>query len=159
MKKILISPYSRKLRKFKENEVDKINPKNYPYWKEVVSELKLQGYYVIQVGVFGENLIGANEVKFNLKLKDLKELLLQSDGWISVDNFFNHFATYYKKRGVVIFGKSDPNIFGYSQNINLLKDRKYLRKNQFDLWEQDDFKEEVFISSNIVVSSIQSIIS
>ena len=158
MKKILISPYSRRLRKFNPTDPDKVNPKNYPYWKEVVSKLKEKGYYVIQIGTSGEELIDANETRFNLKLNDLKELLLSSDCWASVDNFFNHFATYYKKRGVVVFGLSDPNIFGYPENINLLKDRKLLRKHQFELWEQVDFDKNVFVDPEVVVSSIERLV-
>lgn len=157
--KIIISPYSKKLRKFTAGEPDRVNPKNYPYWKEVVSILKDKGIYVIQVGINGEDLIGANETRFNLKLNELKILLLDCDAWASVDNFFNHFATFYKKKGVVVWGRSDPNIYGYSENINLLKDRKYLRSNQFHLWEQDEFNIDAFVSPDIVVSAIQSFIT
>lgn len=157
MKKIIISPYSRKLRKKDPSYLDRINPKNYPYWKEVVSILKNKGYHVIQVGVHGEELIGANEVKFNLTLKELKDLLYSCDGWASVDNFFNHFATFYKKKGVVVWGRSDPNIYGYAENINLLKDRKNLRADQFGLWEDDVFIESVFDNPEKVVSAIESL--
>lgn len=157
MKKVIISPYSRQLRKFNLNDIDRINPKNYPYWKDVISQLRSKNYYVIQVGVSGEGLLGANEERFNLSLKDLRELLLSANGWASVDNFFNHFATYYKKKGVVIFGHSDPKIYGYAENINLLKDRSYLRKDQFCLWEQDTFDENCFVAPEVVVSAIQNI--
>ncbi len=157
MKKIIISPYSRKLRSFTKETQTKVNPKNFPYWKEVVSSLQLKGYHVIQVGIDGEEPVGANEIKFNLKLKDLKLLLLDCDTWASVDNFFNHFATFYNKKGVVVWGRSDPNIYGYSQNINLLKDRKYLRSNQFELWEQDEFNIDSFVSPDAVVSAIESL--
>lgn len=155
MKKIIISPYSKRLRKFSVNDPDKTNPKNYPYWKEVVLLLKNKGFYIIQIGVPGEDLIGADEVKFNLNIKDLISLLSECSTWICVDNFFNHFATYYKKRGVVIFSRSDPLIFGYLQNINLLKDRKYLRKNQFELWEQDEFNKDAFVSPEEVARSVE----
>lgn len=159
MKKIIISPYSKKLRKFTPNEPDRVNPKNYPYWKEVVSLLKDKGFYVVQVGTTGEELIGANEVKFDLKIKDLTVLLAGCSTWASVDNFFNHFATYYKKKGVVAWGRSDPDIFGYADNINLLKDRACLRKNQFELWEQDEYREDVFVSPDLVVSAIEYLCS
>ena len=109
---ILISPYSRKLRNGKEN------PKNYPYWKELVSLLKKNDFYIIQTGISGESVIeGVDEVRFNLKLKDLKELILNSFIYISVDNFFQHYASSLKKRGIVLWSKSDPNIFGYDFNI------------------------------------------
>jgi len=159
MKKVLISPYSKKLRKFSLNDNDKVNPKNYPYWKEVVTKLRDKNIYVIQVGVSGEDPVGADEIKFDLKLNDLKNLLLEASTWISVDNFFNHFATFYNKKGIVIWSRSDPLIFGYKQNINLLKDVKYLRDNQFQLWEQDEFCLEAFVDTDIVISAIESILT
>jgi len=152
MKKILISPYSRKLRK------EGKNPKNFPYWTDVVAKLRERGFYIIQIGIKGEDLIGADEVKFDLQLESLKEELNDCFTWISVDNFFNHFASFYRKKGIVIFGKSDPNIFGYEENINLLKDRKYLRSNQFDIWENETYSEEVFINTDVVIVSVESIV-
>lgn len=148
MKKILISPYSKLMRNGQKN------PKNYPYWKEVVAILKSRGYHIVQVGVSGEEPIDADEVCNNKRLKDLKKMLLESDGWASVDNFFNHFATFYGKKGVVVFGRSDPLIFGYAQNINLLKSRDCLREQQFELWEQDVFREDVFVDPSIVADAI-----
>ena len=139
------------------NEPEKDNPKNYPFWEDVVKLLRSKGYYVIQVGVSGELQIGANEVRYDLSLKDLKKLLDEVDTWASVDNFFNHFATYYKKRGVVVFGRSDPKIYGYPVNINLLKDKKFLRTDQFGLWESLDFKQDVFVEPYMVVSAIETI--
>ena len=152
MKTVIISPFSKLLR---NNER---NPKNYPFWKDVVGLLKEKGIHIIQIGVLGEEQIGAHEVKLNLKLKELETLLDKSDTFVSVDNFFNHFASYYGKKGVVIFSRSDPNIFGYSQNINLLKDRKHLRSNQFELWEQDSFNLDAFIDPISVVQAIESLL-
>lgn len=157
MKRIIISPYSKKLRKLKASDPDKTNPKNYPFWKLVVAKLKTKGYHVIQVGVAGEESIGATEVKLNLSLKELTELLMTCDTWASVDNFFNHFATYNGKRGVVVFGRSDPEIYGYAENINLLKDRSCLRMDQFGLWESDEFRRDVFVDSDVVVEAIEKL--
>jgi ADP-heptose:LPS heptosyltransferase len=155
MKKIIISPFSKGLRPPLENQP---NPKNFPYWKEVVAELRKRGHYVIQVGAGNEKSIDANEMKMNLRLKDLANLLLESDTWIAVDNFFQHFASHYKKRGVVIFSKSDPNIFGYKENINLLKNRRYLRPDQFQIWEQCEYTAEAFVSPIEVVNSVEELL-
>ena len=46
---------------------------------------------------------------------------------------------------------SDKNIFGYPQNINLLKNKKYLRKNQFDTWEAEEFIEKAFAHVKITI--------
>ena len=49
-------------------------------------------------------------------------------------------------------------LFGYEQNINLLKDRKYLRQNQFDIWENDVFTEEAFVAADVVVNAVEEML-
>jgi len=155
--KLIISPYSQKLPKGEKN------PKNYPYWEQVIAILKdkIPNLEVVQIGVTGEEILkGVTTIKHNLSQKDLCEYIKDCDFWMSVDNFFNHFATYYKTpNGFVIFGMSDPKIFGYKQNTNILKDRKYLRPDQFGYWWQVQYNEEVFLSgeevANIVLSTLK----
>ena len=158
MNKIIISPYSRSLRVKDSSGQEKNNPKNYCYWEKVISDLRRKGYYIIQVGVSGEKKLDVDEVVFDLSLKDLKKILLSSLTWVSVDNFFNHFASFYKKKGVVVFGITDPNIYGYSQNINLLKDNRHIHCNQFCRWDNVDYNRDVFIEPEKVVLAIESII-
>lgn len=147
---IIISPYSRGMR-----EKDKLNPKNYPYWEELVKLLNDEGHSVIQVGVGAEKQIkGTSGFFVNQPLDKLREILNAADTWISVDNFFQHFAWYYGKKGFVIFGQSDPLIFGHNTNVNILKDRKYLREKQFDIWERAEYKEEAFVSPEVVIQYI-----
>lgn len=136
--KIIISPYSKKLR-----EKDTPHPKNYPFWPELVQ--LLEGHEIIQVGVKGETELVPN-CKFNLPTPELIDLCKDADTFISVENFFPHFVNYNfpDKRGIVIFSKSDPEIFGYPQNINYIKDKKYLRYDQFGPWEYTDFIKEAF---------------
>jgi hypothetical protein len=54
-----------------------------------------------------------------------------------------------------VFGQSDPNIFGHPENINLLKDRKYLREKQFWIWEQAEFIEEAFVTPDVVIDALK----
>lgn len=156
--KILISPYSQKL------PVDKPNPKNYPYWEEVVSLIKqkIPSIEVVQVGVKSEPVIkGITNVQHDLTQKELLELAKTCNAWISVDNFFQHFCTYYKiPNGIVLFGQSDPAHFGYSTNINLLKDKKYLRKEQFLFWWDDSvsYKAEAFVGPEVVVKTLARVL-
>ena len=150
LKKAIISPFSRKLRNGKSP-----NPKDYPFWKELIVELRKQKYYVIQVGVQGEQLFDVDEVKTNLPLNDLEKLIKECYTWISVDNFFPHLAQNVGKKGIVLWGQSDPEIFGYKENINLLKDRKYLRKYQADIWERTDFIRESFVDSQTVLNILE----
>jgi ADP-heptose:LPS heptosyltransferase len=135
------------------------HPKNYPHWADVIKMLKGKGYTTYQVGVKGEPLLEVDQCFHNMGFTNLKDLLFECDTWVSVDNFFNHFATYYKKPGVAIFATSDPRHFGYDQNINLLKDFKYLRKFQFDVWENQDFIAEAFVEPKIVVDAIDLILN
>src|ERR1035437_5377564 len=129
MKKIIISPYSKPMR----NNLS--HPKNYPYWKELISILQKKGHHIIQIGTNNEDIL-TEDVRFNLSFEKLRDLSHSADLFISVDNFFPHLANHYIGcKGIVIFSQSDPNIFGYKQNINLLKDKKYLREQQFWLWE------------------------
>lgn len=163
--KILISPFAQKLRN------GKINPKQFPYWGELVSRLIDKGFDIIQIGgvkdpkIEYENLIphdhiGSFEFKQGLKFKEIANLIKECNIWISVDSFLQHLNQYYtKKRGIVIFSQSDPKHFGYPTNINVLKDKKYLREKQFWLWEQCDYKEEAFITAeevyNIVLKELR----
>ena len=148
-KKIVISPWSKKLRN------DGFNSKNYPYWNKLVKKLKNAGAYVIQIGVEGEPSIDADEFLKDRTITQLKEIILSSDIWISVDNFLPHFCNLLGKRGIVIFGKSNPDIFGYPQNLNILKDRKYLRQNQFDIWESESYEPIVFLSADEIFKLIE----
>ena len=112
---------------------------------------------IIQIGVKGEAIFPRTETVFDQPIDKITELLRQCDTWVAVDNFLPHLAHLIKKRGVAIFGKSDPLIFGHPENINLLKDRRYLRPLQFDIWERETFDREVFISPDEVVKSIMEV--
>lgn len=146
---ILISPYSQKLRNGERN------PKNFPSWEAVVYKLTTLGYEVIQVGVTGEESIkGVKGVLFNSSLDELKKLILECQTWVGIDNFFPHLCNIVGKSGVVVYSKSDPTIFGYSSNTNLLKDRKYLREFPFDIWEKISYDLEAFVTPSEVVAEI-----
>ena len=58
--------------------------------------------------------------------------------------------------GIVLFGQSDPAHFGYPTNINLLKDKKYLRKEQFLFWwhESVAFRADAFVGPEVVVKTL-----
>ena len=158
--KIIISPYSRKLR-----GKDSPNPKNWPkeYWEELVRKLVEKGHEIIQVGVEGEEKLMVSQTgvegykltwKFGLPLSELKELIKECDSWVSCDNFFHHFCWLIGKPGIVIFSQSDPLIFGHAENKNLLKDRKYLRSNQFGTWEEAEYNKEAFVEPERVLNAL-----
>ena len=124
----------------------KISPKDPPliFWTELIKMLKNEGIHTFQVGAAGDPIIGADEMGFNLNRDTLTKLVSESDGFVSVDTYLQHFATRLNLRGVVIFSQSDPSIFGYDSNINILKSKKYLRNEQFQLWSQAEYLEEAF---------------
>lgn len=142
---IIIAPWARGMRNGERH------PKNYPYWEEVISRIDEE---VIQVGSVGEQQISPTFYQ-NMPLSELSELVKKCKTWISVDSFFQHFCWDLKKPGIVLFGQSDPNIFGHPENINLLKDRSYLREKQFWLWEQCEFKAESFVDPEVVIEELK----
>lgn len=155
MKTVVIAPYSSKLHN------GKINAKNYPYFPELIKLLKNKGFYIIQIGVSGEaRFEGVNEFKTNLSFKELEVLAWKDETLlISVDSFFSHFCHTIGRSCIVLWGKSDPNVFGYTENINVLKDRKYLRNahDQFVFWNDVEFDSEVFVKADQVMKIIENI--
>lgn len=87
-------------------------------------------------------------------MKDLREYIKGYNLFISVDNFFPHFCNHYGLTGIVIFSKSDPKIFGYHNNMNILGDEKFLRMDQFGLWESCDYVEEAFPPPEQVMAAV-----
>jgi hypothetical protein len=154
MKKIIISPFSKKL---KDN---KRNAKDYPYWDQVIEKLKQMEFHIIQVGINGEQLLdNVDEYFMGKSFDELKSKVMECDCWISVDNFFPHFCHFIKKYGIVLWGKSDPDIFGYPENINLLLDRKFLRKNQYLIWDYESYDEKVFVLPDVVIKNVINLLS
>ena len=143
---IIISPYSKTLRS------GKTNAKNYPYWKELI---RLIDEPIVQVGIDGEEQL-VDDFRKNLSLIQLGNLVDQCRTWISCDSFFQHFAWDRKKYGIVLWSVSDPYIFGHPENINLIKDRKHLRENQFLWWEQTEHDANKFVSPEIVIESLNA---
>ena len=141
---ILISPYAKQMRNGEKH------PKNYPYWDKLIPMIKEP---IIQVGIEGESPM-VEDFRQNLSLLELENLVNECKTWISVDSFFQHFCWDLGKPGIVLFGQSDPNIFGHPENVNLLKDRKFLRKNQFWLWEQCEANDETFVEPEEVLRTL-----
>jgi ADP-heptose:LPS heptosyltransferase len=163
--KVLISPFAQALRNGKEN------PKNFPYWSELVYRMLDKGIDVVQIGSSKDSKISIKEVpphdhigeygfKQNLKLSEIVNLVNECDTWITVDSFLQHLCAYHKlKPGIVIFSKSDPKIFGYPFNRNILKHKRYLREQQMWLWEQEEYDKDAFVTAeevyNIVLKELR----
>jgi hypothetical protein len=142
---IIIAPYAKKLNNGKQN------PKNYPYWKELIAQINEP---IVQVGIEGEvQLVG--DFRPNLRISELRELIQKCRIWIGCDSFFQHLCWDEKKKGIVLWSVSDPLIYGHPENINLLKDRKYLAENQFLWWEYVDHLNERFVEPQIVLEYLK----
>ena len=147
---ILLFPWAKKLRN------GKTNPKNYPFWKDVVKLLSHK-YHLVQCGVEGEEQL-VPDFRKNLKLKQMDELMDQCQTWVSVDSFGQHLGWDRNKKGVAIWGQSDPLIFGHPENINLLKNRSFLREQQFWWWEQCEYKLDAFVGPAAVVNAVKTLL-
>jgi len=146
---IIIAPWAKKMRN------GQLHPKDYPYWSEVIKGLDEP---IIQVGVEGEVQLVDDFYK-GMSLTKLADLVRQCKTWIAVDSFFQHFCWDIGKPGIVLWGQSDPLIFGHPENINLLKDRKYLREKQFWWWEQCEYNKDAFVEPKVVINAVKQIIN
>lgn len=141
---IIIAPFAKKLISGKRN------PKDYPHWDQVIAGIKEP---IVQVGVEGEQQL-VDDFRKNLPLSELRKLVRECRTWVSCDSFFQHLGWDEGKPGVVLWGVSDPLIFGHPENINLLKDRKYLASNPFLWWEYTEHSNEPFVSPEEVLKHI-----
>ena len=146
---IIIQCEAKKLRNGKRTA------KDYPYFKKLISMFPVE-WNIIQVGLECDTQY-VPDFRKGLSMKELKKLANSCDIWISIDSFWPHLCWTLGKPGIVLFGVSDPNIFGHKENINLLRDRKNLRRLQFDLWENVEYNPNVFVTPDIVLKYINKI--
>lgn len=146
---IIISAYSKKLISGKEN------PKNYPFWRELIAMIDEP---IVQVGVSGEVQL-VEDFRVDLSTPDLRKLIQQCDTWISCDSFFQHLAWDEGKKGIVLWSVSDPLIYGHPENINLLKDRSCLSENQFLWWEYVEHDPAKFVQPEVVRDALRGLLS
>ena len=140
---ILIHPYAKKLISGKEN------PKNYPYWEELIQKIP-KSIHIVQIGIEGEKQL-VDDFRRNLPINQLRQLIKDCRIWIGVDSFFQHLAWSENKAGIVLWSVSDPLIYGHTANNNLLKDRVYLAKNQFLWWENTEHNPDAFVKPKEVI--------
>lgn len=98
---------------------------------------------LVQIGIDGEPQL-VPDFRKGLALTAIKQLVRECKTWVSVDSFLPHLAHHEKKPGIVIWARSDPRIFGYEENENIIKSYDYLRANQFGMWEEETYIPEAF---------------
>jgi len=146
---IIISPYS-----FQPD-----HPKSYPFWDQLIPLLraKYPTSQLIQIGRKDEpHLIAVDDHLMGLPLRKIQELITGCRFWISGDNFLQHMvnAAVEQVRGVVLWGVSDPKLFGYGYNLNILRGTQYLRPDQFGVWPGFPKNNDVFERPEIVIERI-----
>jgi ADP-heptose:LPS heptosyltransferase len=88
----------------------------------------------------------------------VRQLIRDCDTWISCDSFLQHLGWDEGKQGIVLWSVSDPLIFGHPQNVNLLKDRSCLAKNQFLWWDYVAHDPSKFVAPEVVLRALQSLL-
>ena len=115
-------------------------PKAYPFWDRLLEMLK-------------EHEV--RKLEGMLKEQEIMDLINATDLWISIDSFVPHLVAYHKlKPGIVLWAKSDPLIFGYPTNTNLLKDRKYLKAEQFRWWKDEPMDIDAHVDPEVILREI-----
>jgi ADP-heptose:LPS heptosyltransferase len=118
------------------------NAKSYPHWDALI---KMLGGHQVK------------KIEGILKEQEIIDLINWCDVWISIDSFLPHLAKYHGlKRGIVIWGTSDPLLFGYKENVNLLKDRKYLRAQQYKWWKDEPINMDSFVAPEVILQEINT---
>ena len=92
------------------------------YWQEVVAILVSKGFTVVQVGLPMEQPIdGAVNLLGKWDLRTIINFLSLADAFINIDSLLNHIGYGWRVKGVVLFGRTDPNIFGHEDfHLNLI---------------------------------------
>lgn len=143
---IIISPWA------KELISKKPNPKSpsLMWWKILVSKITEP---IVQIGVTGEKQL-VSDFRPNLSMNQLISLLDECRTFITIDSFFQHLAWDQNKPGIVIWGQSNPKIYGHDIHTNLLKGKEYLMPDQFLMWDLVKYRDDCFVEPQEVISKL-----
>lgn len=134
------------------------NAKTYPleYSKTLIELLKTNEYRLVQIGDLTDVQLPTDNCIFNTSFEKFKSEILSADLVVAVDTYAQHLAWYCNKPCVCIFSKSNPEIFGHKENVNIFKDAKYFRPKQFDYWKTESYDIASFIEPIKVYQIIKS---
>ena len=92
-------------------------------WEELVKNIKKLGLKVYQVGgMKDEKIEGCDGWFLDINPRLSVAMLERSKGFVSVDTFLQHAGSAIRKKGVVLFGPTDPKRFGHKDNVNVYKE-------------------------------------
>jgi len=118
------------------------NPREYPYWDELIKLMQEDNHIVYEQGI---------AINHDVLLDDLKD----KDLIITIDSFIQHFCWYHGLKAIVLWGPSDPLIFGHKENVNIIKSRSYLRARQFDVWEGEPCNKDAFYTAEELYNNMK----
>jgi ADP-heptose:LPS heptosyltransferase len=89
-------------------------------WEELVS--RMPQYTFLQIGEKNEPVVkGVVNLLGKTTLRESLALLKHVKSFVAIDSFINNASNAFLTRGVVLFGASTPQIWGYPNNINIYK--------------------------------------
>ena len=143
---IIISPWAKELLSKKPN------PKSPPiaWWKQLVNLIQEP---IVQIGIKGELRL-VKDFRCDLSITNLCSLLQECRTFVTIDSFFQHLAWDQNKPGIVIWGQSNPKIYGHDIHTNLLKSTDYLMPDQFLMWELIPYRNDCFVTPQEVVKQL-----
>ena len=129
--------------------------KMYPleWWAEVLKALPEHQFF--QIGMQGDPVINGAMVYFNMDEAGIRALAAKCEYIVCCDSFLQHMLAPTYRKIIVLWSKSNPDIFGYSHNTNLLKDKELLRPDQYGIWPQCPYDPNAFIDYRILVDLIR----
>lgn len=132
-----------------------VSAKEYPYTKELVDLLLAEGHEIYQIGSSERERL-VNNYLCNLPMSEILELLKSCDTFIGIDSFLQHMNDcYLQKKGIVLWGKSDPYIFGYDYNENLYAGTCYFRKLQYNTWYNEKAIPQSFVKPEKIIEVLK----
>lgn len=89
-------------------------------WEKIIKLYPQKTF--IQLGLNKEKYInGAIDFRGKYSLREQLSILYNSKIYIGLDSFWNHAAKAFNIKSVILFGPSDPKVWGYDENINIYK--------------------------------------
>lgn len=121
----------------------KKNAKEYPFWDEFYKLLEKENAHV-------------KVVEGKIPYKEIVDMVKWSDAVVTVDSFLPHLIEFYKipKKVIVLYGKSDVDLFGYPNHIALIKDRKNMRKDRYNWWKDEPYDPSVFVLPEEIIKHL-----
>jgi ADP-heptose:LPS heptosyltransferase len=89
-------------------------------WEQLVKEMP--EYTFIQVGIKGESRVrGTVDLLGKYSFRQTLALLEHAHSFVGVNSSFSHATNAFNTPGVVLFGATNPELWGHPNNINLYK--------------------------------------